>query len=179
MLKKIWRIQWLAALFLVAFLPAQPSDARLRGVHAAVACGTCHTGTFTISLFDQDPTCTAGCHIVNSEKNIQIADGSKLFNYSSGGPAGTSHAWGVKYNEPGAGASGPSTIAQSRYGPGNLGCSSCHYPHYYLNNITSQPLLKKDNSEDQLCLDCHRSRNLTTASPPPAGKQGSHPSCAS
>lgn len=175
MLKKIWRIQWLIALLLVAFLPAQPSEAKVRGVHSAVTCGTCHTGNFTVSLFDQDPTClnnTGSCH---QNKQIAEADASQLLNYTGGVPLGTSHAWGVPYNNADGGSSAPARIAQSRYAPSNLGCSSCHYPHYYLNNITSQPLLKKDNSEDQLCLDCHRSRNVTSASPPPAGKQGSHP----
>ncbi|MDT8316473.1 MAG: CxxxxCH/CxxCH domain-containing protein [bacterium] len=172
MLKNMRGIVWVALIIFGAVLQPQNSDARLVGPHATKVCGDCHSAGFA-SMFNQAPTCiTAACHI----NQLVEADASQLFNYSSaGGPVGTSHAWGVSYTESGAAAKGPSTTRQTRYGPGNLGCSSCHYPHYALNNITSQPLLKVDNSSDQLCLDCHRDRNVTSASPPPAGKQGSHP----
>ena len=179
MMKKMRGIVLVALIVFGAMLQAEYGHALL-GQHELVTCGDCHTPVsgvgFAGALFDQTPNCLVGaCHA----QQLAEADGSKLFNYSTGGDSGTSHAWGVPYGSSGAGASGPSTTEQSSWAPrGILGCSSCHWPHYAMENLTglsTNSLLKRDNSADQLCLDCHRSRDISDASTLQAGKQMSHP----
>ena len=179
---------WVALIIFGAVLSPQDSDARLRGLHDGFLCADCHISAdgYAGSLFDQTPSClNSGVNCHNDPGVVEIdlaeADASQLFGkYTAIGAAssrGTSHAWGVPYVEPGAGATTPRAIRQDNYIRGILACSSCHYPHYTpFGSLTTEPLLKLDNTSDALCLDCHRSWNVTSVSTaPPAGKVMSHP----
>ena len=80
----------------------------------------------------------------------------------------TSHNWIGNVTAPAAGAKPPLTGALSQvqnYTASQLACVSCHNPHTD-GNTKYQRIA---NDKDQLCLDCHRSRNTQAAA------TGSHP----
>lgn len=81
----------------------------------------------------------------------------------------TSHNWAAPVSVPAAGAATPVTpeikaLRATRQGV--ISCSSCHNHH-----ATSEAnhLLRFPNDSDQLCIDCHRSRNTTDHT------KGTHP----
>ena len=76
------------------------------------------------------------------------------------GVSGTSHAWDVKDTSVATGALRPENAALLDHlaKDSTITCGTCHDPHS--NNIS--PFLRLDNSANALCLDCHRTRNMTT-----------------
>jgi len=82
----------------------------------------------------------------------------------------TSHRWDGPDTNPKAGAQPPVQAAlttsglRSRTGS-QLACVRCHDQH----SQTNSPFLRVANNSDQLCLDCHRSRNRNSAA------SGTHP----
>lgn len=76
------------------------------------------------------------------------------------GVSGTSHSWDVDTLSAEFGANSPesATLLDHITADGKITCATCHDPH---SNSVS-PFLRLDNSADQLCLDCHRSRSMTS-----------------
>ena len=76
------------------------------------------------------------------------------------GTSGTSHAWDVSPDDIAHGSETPQTPALLDHlaADGSITCATCHDPH----ENAAPPFLRLDNSADALCLDCHRSRNMTS-----------------
>lgn len=76
------------------------------------------------------------------------------------GQTGTSHSWDVDSDNPTYGAELPqqTTLLDHLAADSSITCATCHDPH----NNTNSPFLRLDNSADALCLDCHRSREMTS-----------------
>ncbi len=74
------------------------------------------------------------------------------------GISGTSHSWNVDTLNADYGAESPQsqTLLDHITADGKITCATCHNPH----SNTNSPFLRMDNSADQLCLDCHRQRNI-------------------
>ncbi|HEY6006775.1 MAG TPA: cytochrome c3 family protein, partial [Geobacteraceae bacterium] len=82
----------------------------------------------------------------------------------------TSHGWATPDTLPAAGAQPPVQAAMTTNTlrartAGQLACVRCHNQHSNVNG----KFLRVANDQDQLCLDCHRSRNT------PSHIQGTHP----
>lgn len=184
MMKNLRGIVWVALIVFGTVLQPLNSDAKLFGKHKDAVCGDCHGGGggFAVALFSQgsELNCLNNSALCHTNKQFDVVDASQRFGSftATASPKGTSHAWGVPYDNVSAGASRPGKAIPSIYGPGYLGCSSCHYPHYTpFGSLSTEPLLKLDNTSDALCLDCHKNRNISDASvnDPNPWKQKSHP----
>ncbi len=83
----------------------------------------------------------------------------------------TSHNWAASVNVPAAGAAKPNNLKNIEGNDlkatqqGVISCSSCHDNHA----VGDNNLLRIPNNSDQLCFDCHRSRNQRNA------QTGTHP----
>ncbi len=88
------------------------------------------------------------------------------------GISGTSHAWDVDTANTASGATTPSdpTLLEHITSDGKVTCATCHDPH----SNSNPPFLRLDNSADQLCLDCHSSRNNASVKTY-TGNELSHP----
>ena len=78
------------------------------------------------------------------------------------GVSGVSHAWDVDTLSAEHGAEQPSSqiLRDHISGDGKITCATCHDPH----SNSTPPFLRIDNTDDALCLDCHRSRDMVTNS---------------
>jgi predicted CxxxxCH...CXXCH cytochrome family protein len=129
------------------------------------SCGNCHTGHTTLGSSGFNNICLS-CHrpgVPSSGlKPFMPADAADPFGvYTGASPAArfqTSHRWDGPDTAPWAGAQPPLfpglTSVRTRTG-GNLACVRCHNPH----DNSIPPFLRMANDTDQLCLDCHRSRD--------------------
>lgn len=86
----------------------------------------------------------------------------------------SSHNWSSSDTNPAAGASTPISSVLNVTSDGYMGqvsCNRCHGVHLLSSTLppSQQPYLRLPVDQDQLCLDCHRSRNHSDAS------YGSHP----
>lgn len=118
------------------------------------SCTSCHNS----SLPSDSATFNSNCLTCHSDFNTGKNSAAKL----------TSHKWTGNVANPAAGAQSPTTGALSQvqdYTGSQLACVNCHNPHANGNG----KYLRIANGTDQLCLDCHRSRNTPTAA------AGSHP----
>jgi len=140
-------------------------------------CTTCHTGHLTLGSTGYNNTCL-NCHRPGDPaagpRPITMADEANPFKvHSTTGiarPQQTSHRWDGADQAPAAGAVppilGPMTSNNLRSRTSNeLACVRCHDPH----TNTFDNFLRLTNDQDQLCLDCHRTRNVTSH------LEGSHP----
>jgi predicted CxxxxCH...CXXCH cytochrome family protein len=140
------------------------------------ACGTCHTSHATLGSSGYNNICLT-CHRPGSplagRKPFTLADMANPFDtYTSPLPAKmyqTSHNWNGSDTLPAAGAQSPldSLLNQSKT-VGSLACTRCHNVHA-VTGTTTPPLLRSINDRDQMCLDCHRSRNTVDHT------RGTHP----
>lgn len=127
------------------------------------SCGNCHSVHMTLGSTGYSNACL-NCHRpgvpLAERKPFTLADMANPFGTFTASIGGaryqTSHSWtGPHLNVP-AGAdeplnpdlAGTSTVA-------GLGCARCHDMHTY----KDAPFLRALNDQDQMCLDCHRSRN--------------------
>ncbi|MDU0457529.1 MAG: CxxxxCH/CxxCH domain-containing protein [Geobacteraceae bacterium] len=167
----------LALYVLITPFGAEAVDAPHFGTASGYTCATCHTVQMTLGSTGYNNICL-DCHRPGDpaagKKPITIADTSNPFgNHSTTGISKlyqTSHRWDGREVVPAAGAQPPVqaalTSANLRGRTGNsLACVRCHDQH--LN--TNGKFLRVANNQDQLCLDCHRSRNVTSHI------KGSHP----
>jgi predicted CxxxxCH...CXXCH cytochrome family protein len=141
------------------------------------ACVNCHTSNLTLGYTGYNNLCLS-CHRPGDPKAgsrpLTLADAADPFqNHSSFGISKmyqTSHRWDGTDTVPAAGAQpplsaelNPATLRDRTNG--ELACVRCHDPH----NNTYGSFLRMANDRDQMCLDCHRSRNVTSH------LKGSHP----
>ncbi len=122
-------------------------------------CSTCHTAALSPDSTGFNNNCLS-CHSSGhaaSSKPFSVAD-----------QVNTSHKWSGSDTVPAAGAQPPVTGALTQvmaYTGNEMACVRCHNPHSQENDKYQR--IANDN--DQLCLDCHRSRNVRTHT------AGSHP----
>ncbi|MDD2897324.1 MAG: CxxxxCH/CxxCH domain-containing protein [Desulfuromonadaceae bacterium] len=140
-------------------------------------CTTCHTTHLTLGSTGYNNTCQS-CHRPGDPaagaKPITPADAANPFGiHSTSGISKmyqTSHRWDGSDTNPAAGAQPPlqaqmTTSNLRARTQGQLACVRCHNQH----SNTNGHFLRMANDSDQMCLDCHRSRNTTDAT------KGTHP----
>ncbi|GAC1466721.1 MAG: CxxxxCH/CxxCH domain-containing protein [Desulfuromonadaceae bacterium] len=144
---------------------------------AGNTCATCHTVQLTLGSTGYNNICL-NCHRPGDPaaggKPITPADAANPFGiHSTTGISKmyqTSHRWDGSDTNPAAGAQPPvqpqmtTNSLRARTGS-QLACVRCHNQH----SNTYGSFLRMPNDQDQLCLDCHRSRNVQSHT------QGSHP----
>ncbi|MSN25392.1 MAG: CxxxxCH/CxxCH domain-containing protein [Geobacter sp.] len=142
-----------------------------------MTCTVCHTAQMTLGSTGYNNVCLS-CHRpgdpLAGKKPITPADAANPYgNHSTTGISKsyqTSHRWDGSDTVPAAGALPPiqaaltSSNLRGRTGQA-LACVRCHDQH---SNANGQ-FLRIANNQDQLCLDCHRSRNVQSH------LKGSHP----
>jgi predicted CxxxxCH...CXXCH cytochrome family protein len=140
-------------------------------------CGTCHTVQQTLGSTGYNNVCL-NCHRPGdpSANSNPITLGDTANPYGSYSTADisimyqTSHRWDGPDTNPAAAAQPPlqgqmtSNSLRERTG-GEMACVRCHNQHFN----TYGRFLRVANDRDQLCLDCHRSRNVQSHT------KGSHP----
>lgn len=119
-------------------------------------CLSCHNPAVTVKAF--------------SPKDLANPFGSTVLGVYTSGRKQTSHNWYAPVNVPAAGATAPQSADASGAKllitlEGKVNCGTCHDPH----NNANGNFLRIPNGSDQLCLDCHRSRNTTDHT------KGTHP----
>lgn len=140
-------------------------------------CVQCHSGHLTLGSTGYNNICMT-CHRPGDPgagaKPFTAADEANTFkNHSTTGLTKlyqTSHRWDGPDTVPAAGAQPPLSADLNannlRARSGNeLACVRCHSQHINTNG----KFLRVPNDQDQLCLDCHRTRNVASH------LQGSHP----
>jgi len=130
----------------------------------AIACEQCHIshnslGDILVESTDGlVSTLCLSCHSpggwVNMTKELSSSE------IAQPGVSGTSHAWDVPADNATRGAQAPldATLLDHLAADGSITCATCHDPH----SNSTPPFLRLDNSADALCLDCHRSRDMTS-----------------
>ncbi|MBK5275271.1 MAG: CxxxxCH/CxxCH domain-containing protein [Desulfuromonadales bacterium] len=174
------RLVWVALSLMLSVLMtplcADAVDAPHFGGTSGFTCATCHTAQLTLGTTGYNNICL-NCHRSGDpaagKKPFTSADASNV--YGNHSPTGTklyqtSHRWDGPDIVPAAGALPPIQAALTsnnlRGRTGNaLACVRCHDQH----SNTNGKFLRVANDQDQLCLDCHRSRNVQSH------LQGSHP----
>lgn len=147
------------------------------GISTDTSCSTCHTSHLTLGSTGYNNICQS-CHRAGDpaagKKPLTLADAANPFNnHTSHGLTKryqTSHRWDGSDTVPEAGALPPTlpnlTTANLRGRSGNeLACVRCHNQH----DNSNGKFLRTANNQDQLCMDCHRTRNVQSH------LQGSHP----
>jgi predicted CxxxxCH...CXXCH cytochrome family protein len=133
-------------------------------------CATCHTMHESLGHTGYNNIC-ADCHKPGvprgGAKPFLATDAADPFNTYTAALTGrrfqTSHRWDGPDTAPQAGAQPPvfpamtSNNLRGRTG-GALACVRCHNQH----DNTLRPFLRMANDNDQLCLNCHSSRNQTS-----------------
>lgn len=177
-MKRLMAVTVTLALFLLSVpLKAGAVDPPHYNPASGFTCATCHTGQLTLGSTGYNNACLT-CHRPGDPQAginpLTLADQADPFkNHSSSGVKRiyqTSHRWDGSDIVPAAGAQlplqGAMTSSSLRARSGNaLACVRCHTPHFNTNGS----FLRVPNTQDQLCLDCHRSRNVSTH------LKGSHP----
>lgn len=134
------------------------------GTTNSIYCEQCHIthntlGDILINATDSlVSTLCLSCHSpggwVAMSKVLSSAD------QADPGTSGTSHAWDSHVINPTYGSEMPisQVLLDHLSADSSVTCGTCHDPH---NNSVS-PFLRMDNSADALCLDCHRSRDMSS-----------------
>ncbi len=159
------------ALFLSSFDRAQAVT--LSPPHE-FACSTCHTPHKVLGSTGYNNicmTCHRGGEPRNGSKSFAPGDAADPFGQYTSNVENLlqiSHRWDGPDTNPRAGAApptlGPMTSVRVR-AANALACIRCHNPHSQEN----RPFLRMANDSDQMCLDCHRSRNTADQT------KGTHP----
>ena len=143
----------------VAFATDDP-----HGSGTSIDCGDCHVAHNTLGeilINSSDPlvaTLCISCHSpggwVGMTKELSSSQ------QAVPGTVGTSHRWDAQADNPTFGAEAPLTqgLLDHLGADGSVTCATCHDPH----SNSVPPFLRLDNSANALCLDCHRSRDVTS-----------------
>ncbi len=134
------------------------------GAAASIDCGQCHISHSTLgdilvnSTDSLVSTLCLSCHTPGGWTGM-----TKFFSSSfkaQPGISGTSHSWDVDSANTMYGANQPQSpeLIDHITKSGKVTCATCHDPHAN----STPPFLRLDNSTDQLCLDCHLSRNIAS-----------------
>lgn len=142
------------------------------------SCASCHSSHPDLGATGYNNICI-NCHRPGGDptgrnKPFTMADQADPFGSHSSTHATRifqhSHRWDGSDTVPAAGAEPPTLAAMTTHNlrartNGQLACVRCHNQH---SNATP-PFLRTSNSQDTLCLDCHRSWNSSTH------QTGNHP----
>lgn len=131
---------------------------------ASIHCGQCHIphatlGEILVNSTDSlVSTLCLSCHTPGGWAGMTKTMSSSQ--KADPGISGVSHAWDVAAINAERGAELPQTAALFDHltADSSVTCATCHDPH--ANSVS--PFLRLDNSADALCLDCHRSRNISS-----------------
>ena len=147
------------------------------GAASGFSCATCHTTHTDLGGIGYDNICL-NCHRSGMPKGgnkpFSLADAANPFGTMTGALPSklyqTSHNWSSPDTSAAAGALPPLTTAMivNRLGArtdSRLACVRCHNQH----DNSNPPFLRMANNSDQLCVDCHRIRNVRSH------VAGSHP----
>jgi predicted CXXCH cytochrome family protein len=148
----------LATLGLALLTFVMSFDAGSVEIPHANTCTTCHNSSLPADSATFNNNCLS-CH-------------EEFYNGTNNETWQTSHRWAGSVVNPGAGAQSPATGSLSQvqnYTGSQLACVNCHNPHNNGSPMGNGKFLRIANDTDQLCLDCHRSRNVQSAA------TGSHP----
>ncbi len=161
-----------AALALALLAIIMPYNAGAADHNAAYtqSCADCHNASLPVTNSTTFNSSCLACHDTNSTNS------SVIHRLASTDQANTSHKWSGNAVNPAAGAQAPTTgaLAQATtYTDGQLACINCHNPHANNNNVTA--FLRINNDSDQICLDCHRSRNVKSHRVDGSQYPASHP----
>jgi predicted CxxxxCH...CXXCH cytochrome family protein len=133
-----------------------------------VSCPDCHNSSLPSNSATLNNNCLS-CHGTSGSASHKLADTDQ---------ATTSHKWTGNVTAPAAGAQSPAGRALAQvvndYTGNQLACVDCHNPHNN-NNVDSNDFLRIANDKDQLCLDCHRSRDVKSQRVVPGTYPASHP----
>ncbi len=134
------------------------------GTTNSINCDQCHIthstlGDILINSTDSlVSTLCISCHTPGGWSGMSKYLSSSL--KAQPGVSGTSHAWDVDTANATLGATTPTstTLLAHLTVEGRVTCGTCHNPH----DNSNPPFLRMDNSADQLCLDCHAPRNMSS-----------------
>ncbi len=143
------------------------------------SCTYCHVTHRTLGTKGLNNICF-DCHNMNNPATVhqfQQTDlanpfGSTAMGIYTGNQTGkhTSHNWSASDVVPAAGATAPTNLYMNSPSSitGAVSCARCHSIHVGYADYTgtnpkrSKPLLRMRNDQDQMCVDCHKSRNQTS-----------------
>ncbi|GFE56445.1 CxxxxCH/CxxCH domain-containing protein [Geobacter sp. AOG1] len=148
-------------------------------------CTVCHVTHRNLGTKGTNNICFA-CHNQSNPQTVHKFQQTDLANpygttamgtYTSGKGKQTSHNWAAPDRVPAAAATPPTNLNMNTPSSitGTVSCARCHSIHVGYADYTgtnpkrSKPLLRMRNDQDQMCMDCHTSRNQTTST------QGTHP----
>jgi len=177
-MKRSLAVAWALALFaFIVPFSAGAADAPHNDPAAGFNCTTCHITHIALGSTGYNNICLS-CHRpgnpVAGKNPFTLADAADPFKtHSTAGVARqqqTSHRWDGPDTVPAAGALPPlqaamTTATLRQRSASALACVRCHSPHSNVNGN----FLRIASNQDQLCLECHRSRNVRSH------LQGSHP----
>ncbi|SNB47392.1 CxxxxCH/CxxCH domain-containing protein [Geobacter sp. DSM 9736] len=158
---------------LLLLLPAAASAVVLDPVHDpgnGYSCSNCHVSHNTLGTTGYNNICL-DCHkpgVPKGKAKPHVpSDAADPFGVYTAFLPGTryqiSHRWDGSDTVPAAGAQPPQHEAMTRLDlrgrtNGSMACVRCHSPH----SNSARPFLRMGNDGDQMCLDCHRSRDRST-----------------
>ena len=160
-----------AAAFMILLLDHLPSHA-VPAPHDS-QCLQCHVSHNMLGSQANDLVCLS-CHNPSGGSSAQalpFSSGDAAHPFTAGPGLQSSHNWSGSDTNPKAGAQPPldPALALAQH-EGRMSCAKCHNLHGPKQSTTnSAPFLRTLNDADQMCLDCHRSRNTQSA------LTGSHP----
>ena len=140
-----------------------------------VGCSSCHNATVTASTSFNNMCVTChkpGSANVNVTSVFYQSDAANIYNRFNGFSSGiapaklkfTSHNWAGSEVAPEAGANRPTNNLLNAASLGtSLSCARCHNVHLAKSTPTnSAPFLRSLNNNDEMCRDCHRTRDTSS-----------------
>ncbi|WP_020674949.1 CxxxxCH/CxxCH domain c-type cytochrome [Geopsychrobacter electrodiphilus] len=183
------KLKNMVTLLVLAVLMVAPKIAVARYVHD-IKCDYCHKPSAVLN--DVATNVCLDCHATGKGLDpynlvrtapgtisvgtavFAVGDASNAMGHGAGPVDQTSHNWGASDTNAAAGASAPANplfYGRSNYAGANVSCARCHDPHGSKDDVgVANPLLLKlgANSQDAMCLDCHRTWNKDSATNPNA-----------
>lgn len=171
-----------SAVLMLVFFAASAGRA-MNPPHNTTSCLFCHVSNRAYGPTLPNNVCLV-CHKTGQSAGINpytLQDMANPFgtftSTLTGSKTQSSHNWSAPTNSPAAGsqeAQNPNMTLNSSLN-NTVSCSRCHEIHGSYTSARYKPLLRMPNDSDQMCLDCHRPRNTTTAFGLNAAQQGTHP----